>query len=84
MFLFVLSLSKKQTNILQYRDKLFPPLDRTNQVTQLNSDRLLVHSILFQRIPTDQAGVRAEIARIKAERIARRAQREEERKNAEE
>ncbi|KIM48877.1 hypothetical protein M413DRAFT_438050 [Hebeloma cylindrosporum] len=37
-----------------------------------------------QRIPTDQAGVREELARIKAERIARRAQREaEERKSAE-
>ncbi|PPQ89113.1 hypothetical protein CVT25_006485 [Psilocybe cyanescens] len=37
-----------------------------------------------QRIPTDQSGVREELARIKAERLARRAQREaEEAKNSE-
>ncbi|KAF8911946.1 hypothetical protein CPB84DRAFT_1760843 [Gymnopilus junonius] len=31
-----------------------------------------------QRIPTDQSGVREELARIKAERLQRRAQREAE------
>ena len=51
---------------------------------QLNLEySIQIHSVYFQRIPTDQAGVREELARIKAERIARRAQREaEEQKNA--
>lgn len=33
-------------------------------------------SCFFQRIPKDQSGIREEIARMKAERIARRAERE--------
>ena len=37
-----------------------------------------VNSVFFKRIPKDQSGIREEIARMKAERLARRAQREAE------
>ncbi|KAF8655858.1 hypothetical protein AX16_002941 [Volvariella volvacea WC 439] len=48
-----------RTHVVPYRDRLFPPLERTNQ-----------------RIPHDSSGVREELERIKAERLARRAARE--------
>ncbi|KAF8627891.1 hypothetical protein AX15_004188 [Amanita polypyramis BW_CC] len=43
-------------HVLPYRDRLFPPAERT-----------------IQSLPTDSHGVRAELERIKAERLAKRA-----------
>ncbi|KAF8352350.1 hypothetical protein F5887DRAFT_25445 [Amanita rubescens] len=44
-----------RNNVVPYRDKLFPPVEKT-----------------LQSLPTDPQGVRAELERIKAERLAKR------------
>ncbi|TFK26409.1 hypothetical protein FA15DRAFT_667500 [Coprinopsis marcescibilis] len=51
-------------HVIPYRNKLFPPPDRT-----------------VQNIPTDSVAIRQELERIKAERMARRAAREEQEQN---
>jgi len=48
-----------RSNVVPYREKLFPPEDRTTK-----------------KIPTDQIGVREELARIRADKIARKLARE--------
>jgi hypothetical protein len=62
---------------LQYRDKLFSP-NRGNQVFSLRLQLYLSFSSFFQTIPKDQNGVREELARIKAERLLKQAQRQAE------
>jgi len=52
-------------HVVPYRNKLFPPLERTNQ-----------------NIPKETAAIREELARIKAERLTRRAARELEESNS--
>ncbi|TFK72541.1 hypothetical protein BDN72DRAFT_763185 [Pluteus cervinus] len=51
------------THVVPYRNRLFPSEERTNQACLHQS-----------RIPTNQAAVREELARIKAERMARQAE----------
>ena len=66
----------------QYRDKLFPA-DRANQVSFLPLEKLVYIFLSFtQQIPKNQNGVREELARIKAERLVKQAQREAEEINS--
>ena len=61
--------------LLQYRDKLFSA-NRGNQVFSLRVQIFIYFLSFVQWIPKDQNGVREELARIKAERLVKQAQRE--------
>ncbi|KLO10568.1 hypothetical protein SCHPADRAFT_878033 [Schizopora paradoxa] len=48
-------------HVLPYRDRIFPPLEKTNR-----------------NLPVDQSVLRDELARIKAEKLARKLERDRE------
>lgn len=57
---------------LQYRDKLFPPEKTVQAILHSYKICLCPDSKPLQSFPTDPQGVRAELERIKAERLAKR------------